>query len=418
VIEEAALFDTLYYRVSAYFGSQTSDSVLDSLFQTLLAPSNLTTTVLDDNKIRLNWTDNSSGESGFSIDRKVGDDNWDIAYAEVDSNSTTFVDDIELQCATLYYRLRAYQDTLFSAYSAIDTININLQIIGEASTPGNALKVFVADWNAFVSDEYYGLAVIDCFQPNVPEVLGYIELADRTLSSYVIGNIAYVATHSTPSNPGRISKLDITDIAEPILIGYADTQGIPKDIFVNGDYAYVAEGDAGLSIIYIAGSVLHQVSNYDLDDARDVFVSGNYAYVAEGLEGLKIFDISDHANPILVGEEATSGSMIDLHVVGNYAYVADGENGMKIIDVSDPTNPMLESRVITNGFVYGVWAEPDYAYFVDKEFGFFAIDVSDYNHPSILGTIEMDSEPKSICVSGSYAYVTDNIGLKIIKIKP
>ncbi|MCF7793369.1 MAG: hypothetical protein K9N09_06420 [Candidatus Cloacimonetes bacterium] len=418
VTDEAALFDTLYYRVSAYFGSETSPSAQDSLFQTLLSPSGLYTVVLDEDKIRLNWTDNSTGEDGFSIDRKVGDDDWNNEYTVVDSNVTTYVDDIEFQCATLYYRVRAFQDTLFSVYSEVDTININLQIVGEVQTPGNALEVYFSDWTAFVSDEYYGLAVIDCFQPNVPEVLGYYELADRTLSSYVIGNIAYVATHSTPTDPGRIHKLDIASLTEPVLIGYSDTQGIPKNIFVSGDYAYIAEGNAGFSIIYIAGSDLHQVANYDLENARDVFVSGNYAYVAEGIEGLKIFDITDHANPVLVGEEDTSGSFIDIHVVGDYAYVADGENGMKIIDVSDQTNPTEVSRIDTDGYVYGVWAEEGFAYFVDKELGFYVIDASDYNHPDILGNIEMNSEPISICVVGSYAYITDNVGLKIIQVKP
>lgn len=418
VTDEAALFDTLYYRVSAYFASVTSDTAQDSLFQTLLAPSDLEAIVLDVDKVRLNWTDNSSGEEGFVIDRKVGSDDWDNAYTQVDSNATTLVDDIEFQCATLYYRIRAFQDTLYSAYSEIDTININLEIVGEATTPGNALEVFVEDWNAYVSDEYYGLAVINCFQPNVPEVLGYYELADRTMSSHVIGNIAYVATHSTPNNPGRIHKLDISNITEPVLIGYSNTQGIPNNIFIYSDYAYIAEGSNGLSIIYIAGSNLYQVSNLVLDDARDVYVENNLAFVAAGLEGMQVIDISDHYNPAVVGELSTSGSMIDIHVVDDFAYVADGENGMKIVNISDETDPYVESRIETEGFVYGVWAEEDFAYFVDKELGFYAVDVSDENHPEILGNIELNSEPISICVSGSYAFVTDNEGLKIIKVKP
>ncbi|HPR16981.1 MAG TPA: hypothetical protein PLD62_01925 [Candidatus Cloacimonadota bacterium] len=420
ITDTATLFDTIYYRVSAYFGDSSSATVQDSIFQTLLAPSQLGTTILDVNKIRLDWTDNSSGEAGFSIDRKVGGSDWNTVYATVDSNLTTYVDDVEYPCATLCYRVRAFQDSLYSLYSPIDTININLQIVGSVNTPGSASEVFFADWYAFVSDGYSGLEVIDCSQPNAPALLGNYQtlLPDRTISSYIKNNIAYVATHSTVTNPGRIHLLDISNLLEPVMIGFTDTEGIPQHIFVSGDYAYIAEGEAGLSIIYIAGSNLHTVSNFQLDDARSVFVKDNFAFVAEGLEGLKIFDVLDTSNPELLGELSTSGSMLDVYVLDDFAYLADGENGMKIIDISDAENPTVYSRISTNGFVYGVWAEADYAYFVDKEKGFYVVDTSNLQHPEILGNIEMDSEPVSINVSGSYAYVTDNEGLKIIQVKP
>ncbi len=418
ITDEATLFDTLYYRVSAYFGTSSTATVEDSIFQNLMSPSDLKATILDYDKIRLSWTDNSIGEYGFLIDRKVGEYDWQINYAQVDSNIVTYVDDISLQCATLLYRVRAFKDEFYSAYSPEVSINIHLEIIGIVNTPGAALDVFFENWNVFVADEYYGLAVIDCFNPNLPQLLGNYNLADRTLSSYVIENIAYISTHSTPTNPGRIHKVDISNITEPVLIGFSDTQGIPKHLHVDGDFAFIAEGNAGLSIIYVAGSNLYPVSSFPTNDARDVFIHNNFALVANGSHGLKIVDVLNPNNPTLISELSTSGSMIDIHVVGNYAYVADGESGMKIIDISDIYNPFVESRVRTEGFVFGVWAEEDFAYIVDKELGFFAVDVHDPDHPKILGSIEMNTQPIAITVTGSYAYITDNEGLKIIQVKP
>jgi hypothetical protein len=416
--DNAALFDTLYYRISVFKGSSASNTVSDSVFQTLMAPSDLTLTVLDVDKIRINWVDNSDGEDGFYLDRKVGESDWQINYTSVDSNVTTYVDDIDYQCVTLKYRVRAYKDNFYSAYSEIVQINFNLEIIGSIATPGNALDVYFNDWYAFVADEYYGLAVIDCFNPNQPQSIGNYNLADRTVSSFVAGNFIYVATHTTPTTPGRIHKLDITDIQNPILIGYSDTSGIPKDIFILDDFAYIAEGEAGLSIIYIAGSNLYPVSNYPLSDARKVAVTDHYALVVEGGNGLKVFDIQDHQNPDLIANLSTSGSMIDIHIDGDYAYVADGENGLKIIDISDKYNPHVIKRVATGGFAFGVWAGNQTAYLADRELGFYVIETTNPHSPKIRGIIPMISEPRAVVSVGSYAYLTDNEGLKIIRVKP
>jgi len=416
--DNVSLFDTLYYRIYAFTGESESDMIQDSIFQTLSTPDSLNANILADDKIRLNWRDNSDLEEGFYIDRKVGESDWDEDYADVDSNETTFIDDILFPCATLTYRVRAYQDSFYSNYSNTDTINVNLAIIGELATNGNALDVSMSGWTAFVADNYFGLAVIDCFNPNNPLSITSYNLADRTLSSHIEQNFAYVATHSGTTSPGMIYKLDITDLENPVVVDYTNLQGIPKDIYVTGDYAYVAEGENGLTIIYTAGSNLFQVSSNSMFDAKSIFVENNYAFVADGLQGMKIFDILDPNNPVLISELSTSGSMTDIHVMGNYAFVADSENGMKIISISNIYSPYEVSEIETEGFVKGVWAETDYAYIVDRDKGFFAIDISDPYDPEIMGNIEMDSEPISIYVAGSYAYVTDNEGLKIIQVKP
>ena len=219
----------------------------DTVFNSLAAPSDLIGFVLDENKVKLTWKDNSTGEDGFYIDRKIGFLNWENELYEIGSNDSTFMDNNTLPCATLQYRIRAFQGLYTSNYSNIDTTNIHLNIVGFVDTPGDALEVFIPEWTAYVADNYDGLAVIDCLNPSEPEYLISYETADRTLSVFIVDDIAYVATHSGSNTPGQILKVDIMDELTPILIGSVDTQGIPKDIFISGDFAYVAEGDHGLS---------------------------------------------------------------------------------------------------------------------------------------------------------------------------
>ena len=81
---------------------------------------------------------------------------------------------------------------------------------------------------------------------------------------------------------------------------------------------------------------------------------GKYEYVAAGLAGLKIYDVSDPANPALVGACDTPGNAQSVKVQDGYAYVADGAAGMQVIDISDPTNPTIATTLATGAAAQGV----------------------------------------------------------------
>jgi len=80
------------------------------------ASTNLTATAIDDQTIRLNWTDNCLFELGFRIERKIG--NGDFAQlCEVDADVTN-CEDSGLNSDELYiYRVKAYTQNNESGYS-------------------------------------------------------------------------------------------------------------------------------------------------------------------------------------------------------------------------------------------------------------------------------------------------------------
>jgi hypothetical protein len=89
-------------------------------------------------------------------------------------------------------------------------------------------------------------------------------------------------------------------------------------------------------------------------ETADLWVQGNYAYVAGGAAGLTILDVSNPAAPQVRGTFAPLGCHIhDVEVVGNLAYCANyvPNNsgtpivGLYIADVSDPNNPVEAGRV-------------------------------------------------------------------------
>ena len=82
------------------------------------APSGLTATTVDDQRIDLDWTDNSDNENGFSIERSTGAGG---AFSEIDlvGANVTDYEDTALASNTEYcYRVYAYNDIGDSAFTA------------------------------------------------------------------------------------------------------------------------------------------------------------------------------------------------------------------------------------------------------------------------------------------------------------
>jgi subtilisin family serine protease len=81
------------------------------------APSNLTATAISSSQIDLLWTDNSYIETGFKIERKIGETGTYSQAATVGANVTTYSDTGLNGSTTYYYRVRAYNTTGDSSYS-------------------------------------------------------------------------------------------------------------------------------------------------------------------------------------------------------------------------------------------------------------------------------------------------------------
>lgn len=89
---------------------------LEATIAPLAAPSSLRYEVVDGQKVRLTWEDNSSYEDGYEIERRVGSGMWQ-RVATVGENVTEFVDGNPLS-GEVYYRVRAFSAVAFSNYSS------------------------------------------------------------------------------------------------------------------------------------------------------------------------------------------------------------------------------------------------------------------------------------------------------------
>jgi len=81
------------------------------------APGNPIATAVSDTQINITWTDNSTNETGFKIERKPGTGGVYKQIATTAANVTSFTDTTGREGTTYYYRIRAYHAYANSAYS-------------------------------------------------------------------------------------------------------------------------------------------------------------------------------------------------------------------------------------------------------------------------------------------------------------
>ncbi|MBN1676019.1 MAG: CotH kinase family protein, partial [Kiritimatiellae bacterium] len=99
--------------------AEATFTVTGSVPQPPAAPGGLAAAAQSVSEIRLTWTDNSSNETGFKIERSPnGSSSWS-QIATPTANATTYTDSGLAAAATFYYRVRAYNGAGNSPYSGI-----------------------------------------------------------------------------------------------------------------------------------------------------------------------------------------------------------------------------------------------------------------------------------------------------------
>jgi len=108
---------TYNYRVKAVKDTFESEYIAFTFSNIFSAPSNLLVNQINVYTFSLNWTDNSNGEDGFKIERKIDAGE----FALIDSTTTnSYIDDSVAKkgYGSVYYQVRAYKNNYYSDYSS------------------------------------------------------------------------------------------------------------------------------------------------------------------------------------------------------------------------------------------------------------------------------------------------------------
>jgi len=230
-------------------------------------------------------------------------------------------------------------------------------------------EVFVQGGYAYLAFGPFGLQILDISNPEALTLVGklYDYEIGEAVSIQVSGDYAYVLVAVRDlflDTKKRLRVIDVSNPYEPVVVATAGVSKTSSDVYVSGDYAYVADGKTGLRIIDISNPLSPAFAgSYNTPGtAYGVYAYGGYAYVADGKAGLEVIDVSDPSAPVLVGSYNTPHIARGVYVSGSYAYVADDGGRLQVVDVSDPSSPYLADYVITPGPANDVYVSGDYTF--------------------------------------------------------
>jgi hypothetical protein len=366
---------------------------------------------------------------------------------------------------------RAEPDENFGTGYEQPNVNGSYEITG--GYVGISVHPYHGKTYAFVRDYYHG---VDLFDVTDPARIGD-PVVKNTLSPILTGSVSLLSDIFVTESGGRlsafvdggnsggtefiVSRLDVS-VEDGIAItnyGYGTLPGDARGLWVDGSYAYVADGSSGLRIVDISsvpsndsevveypvvgsftenadfsysvlldGATLYLACcgtgliRLDVSDpaspaftdsidpplfADDVCVSGDYTYMLDRTHGFRIFNTSIPGYPVLEGFLALSSKATDLCVSGTYAFLSDSAGTVKVIDVSDPVHPVFTGASIPAESPAALFASGNRLYIADTVTGLSIADITDPLAPFIMGIVATYGTVLSVTASDGRAYVSE-----------
>jgi len=253
-------------------------------------------------------------------------------------------------------------------------------------------------------------------QADVPiTLLGQLGGESRAVAVSPDGTLAYLGEGPF------VTILDLSNPGDIRVVGRSERlPRVPEDIIVEGGYAFVADGLAGLHVLDVSdASAPRAMSRCGIPSwptsnrGLHLCLSGRYVYFADGETGLRIYDASNPAEPVCV--TVFEIKAYDVAVSGGYAYVASRCDGLTVLDVSDPCHPRAAAHLDLPICASEIDLSGGYAFLTgvrqtsnDRQ-GLYIVDVRDPAKPAVTGCIDLQY-PEDLVVAGKFAYVVDRWG--------
>jgi hypothetical protein len=236
-------------------------------------------------------------------------------------------------------------------------------LVGSYATPGSAFRVFVTGNYAYIADGTGGIQIINVTNPSQPTLTGHYA-SENAFDVFVSGGYAYVTDRGSDYASPIFEIVSIADPSQPVLVGTFDCQA--RNVFIRDNMAYLGttETAAGFTILDVTDPTQPAlVGQCAIDYAVDVYVSGNYAYVAGLSTGLKIINITHPNHPTVAATYRPGPSQSNqVFVSGDYAYLANGVEGVFVVNITDPSQPTTAGFYDSDGSAKGIYVSGGYVY--------------------------------------------------------
>lgn len=280
--------------------------------------------------------------------------------------------------------------------------------------PTDAYRSRLVGHLLYVAEPDEGITVLDVSTPSLPQWVGGFD----TLGSQdpVAIDVSNGLAAACVENDG-VWMLDAMSFPDLELLSVFDMGGSALDICLEGDVAFVANGDGLLVLDLSDPEAPTAIAELPLENgARSIAVDGHHAYIASEGPDLHVVDIAEPSKPVIVGGFLAADDILDVDVSGHLAMMAVDGEPVYILSVEDPTNPTLVGGILVGPDAVSVTFAGDRGYVIEEDEGLFVIDLSDPSRPMQLGH-QATPDFAHVDVGGGIAYVSADVaGIHVIDV--
>jgi hypothetical protein len=223
------------------------------------------------------------------------------------------------------------------------------------------------------------LKIVNVATPATPTQIGTLQVGSGVAATniYVNGTYAYLTKNAETGGNSEFNIIDVTTPSTPNLVGkFARQNANFLSTFVVGNFAYVATAQANnqFRIINVTSKTAPtSSSSVNLAvTANDIFIDGTTAYIGTANNGatgeLRIYNVTIPTAPAALGNYEVSGNVTGVGMDTtnpNYVILATGVATKQaiIVNVSVPATPTLVNNVNYGKTINKVFVNGPYAYF-------------------------------------------------------
>lgn len=257
-------------------------------------------------------------------------------------------------------------------------------------------------WNVAIA------ATDDCYDYRKhPHLTSLAEIPEAFKAITLIGDLAVI------SGIKRLSVLDVSDPAVPVVLSQNDSLKITGPLALSGPWALGARRGSGLVIIDMS----HPEQPLKVDvfktvtEAREVVWENDLACVRFRSE-IQFWDMTNPANPRMHSSYSEAKEPRGVILSDGLAYIADARDGVHIVDVADPEHPTQVGKP------FGIYEIAQFTLVdtllcavVSPQYGNYhctlvTANLANPRQPLRLGSMELPGrKPKDILIQGDLVHV-------------
>ncbi len=241
---------------------------------------------------------------------------------------------------------------------------------------------------------------------------------------YVKGKIVNGTQYAFVANgPAGLSVVNISNAAAPFTASSYQTNGFTREVFidtVNGvNYAFVSDSVKGLYILNTANpDSLSFDTLISYSGVNSVNRKNNYLFVALTGGNVKVLNVSQL--PLSVSEvfTYTSANIVNhIEVSGNTAYLVENITGLELVNVNNPENPVQYSTFHSPGNCYDVKVSDNLIYVADGNAGISVINISNPSQPYFINTKNTETNVRYIDYSPNFLFTGEgSSGVEVLNV--